>query len=348
MITRKVDLGDASPAGFTYQWVKELGEELDKLYVITWQKSSRGDLPKHIKIISLAANKFFKFFDLQFKLLKILPKINGVFCHQNPEYTILAAPLAKVFRKKVVSWYTHKTINWRRRLMEIFANKILTASELSFRRALFPEKVEITGHGIDTERFKNQKSKFKTSAQSSRFIILSIGRISLTKDYETLIEAVNILIKQNKRDNLTVQIIGGPVLKSDQKYFNKIKQLVDQKELAGFIQFIGLIPHSQIMPYYQKADLFVNLSQTGSVDKAVLEAMACETLVLTSNEAFRDILEERLLFEPKNPRDLAKKIVHLMDLSEAEREEISQRLRKEVVKNHNLNNLADKIIKSFE
>lgn len=348
MITRKVDLRDASPAGFTYQWIKKLGERLDELYVITWQRSNRGDLPERIKIISLAGNKFFKFFDSQFKLLKILPKINGVFCHQNPEYTILAAPLAKIFRKKVISWYTHKAVNWRRRLMEIFANKILTASELSLRRPLFPKKVEITGHGIDTEKFKSRDSKLKTVAQNSKFIILSIGRISPVKDYEILIQAIDILVKKNKRDNLRVQIIGGPVLKSDQRYFGKIRRLVSQKGLTGFVKFIGLIPHNQIIPYYQKANLFVNLSQTGSIDKAVLEAMACETLVLTSNEAFKGILEERLLFEPKNYQDLAKKIVNLMDLSEADRGEIGQRLRKEVVKNHNLNNLADKIIKSFE
>jgi len=101
MLTRKVDLEDASPAGFTYTWVKKIGEKLDKLYVITWQKSDRGNLPKNIEIISLPNSKFLKVFILQFKLLGILPKIDGIFCHQNPEYTILAAPLAKIFRKKI-------------------------------------------------------------------------------------------------------------------------------------------------------------------------------------------------------------------------------------------------------
>ncbi|MBU2472662.1 hypothetical protein KKE74_01355, partial [Patescibacteria group bacterium] len=62
MITRKVDEKDSSPAGFTYNWVKKIGQRLEKLYVITWQKSEqkseRGDLPKNIEIISLFGNKF--------------------------------------------------------------------------------------------------------------------------------------------------------------------------------------------------------------------------------------------------------------------------------------------------
>ena len=143
MVTRKVDENDSSPAGFTYNWVKKIGEKLEKLYVITWQKSDRGDLPNNIEIISLPDNKFFKVFVLQFELLKILPKVNGIFCHQNPEYTILSALMSKIFRKRITSWYTHGSINWRRHLLERLTNKIITVSDKSFRKPLFPKKVKI-------------------------------------------------------------------------------------------------------------------------------------------------------------------------------------------------------------
>ena len=92
MITRKVDKDDAQ-AGFTYGWVKKLGEKLEKLYVITWQKSNKGNLPENIEIISLFGSKFLKFFTLQFRALGVLSKVDLVFCHMNPEYTILVGPL---------------------------------------------------------------------------------------------------------------------------------------------------------------------------------------------------------------------------------------------------------------
>jgi len=334
MITRKVDEEDASPAGFTYTWVKKIGQKLDKLYVITWQKSNRGNLPEDIKVESLPRNRLLKIIVLQFKLLTILSKVDGIFCHQNPEYTILAAPLAKIFRKKIVSWYTHKAVNWKLYLVNLLTDKILTASEKSCRLKN-RKKIEVTGHGIDTSYFKPAIPN-NSRESLEKFKIVSIGRISPAKGYEILIEAVA------KIKNIEVEIIGGPVLKKDKEYFQNLKQL------AGNIRFLGSVPHSQILPYYQNCDLFINSSQTGSVDKAVLEAMACQRLVLTSNEAFKDILkDERLLFKPKNPQDLSEKIINLMNLSKEDRKEIGRRLRKKVVDNHNLDKLVKKILANF-
>ena len=350
MITRKVDLEDSSPAGFTYNWVKKLGEKLEELYVITWQKSDRGDLPKNIEIISLPNNKFFKIFVLQFRLLKILPKVDGVFCHQNPEYTILIGPLAKIFRKRIISWYTHKAVNWRRRLMELLADKILTASSLSFRKPFFPNKVEVTGHGIDINYFCKSPYKHK----DEKFHIISVGRISPIKNYETLIKAIDILVNEKNKNNIELIILGSAVLKSDNEYLRKIKKLSESENLIRgkyhYIEIVGRgIPYRDITTTYWNSDLMVNLSQTGSVDKAVLEAMACETLVLTSNEAFKDILkDERLMFKPRDYNDLADKIINLMNLSDEGKKKIGQSLRKAVVDNHNLDKLVGKILALYE
>ena len=342
MITRKVDLNDASPAAPTFHLVEKIGKNIERLYVVTWQESNRGDLPDNIKIVSLSGNKFFKMFVLQWHLLKILPKVDGLFCHQNPEYTILSAKLAKIFRKKIVTWYTHGTVNWKLRLVNLLTNKILTASEKSCRLKN-RKKIEITGHGIDLEYFNKGERK-----NDGKFKIISIGRISPAKNYETLIRAIEILVNENKMDNLDVQIIGGPSLKSDISYFDNLKQLVKQKDLEKYIKFFGPISHNQLLPYLQNCDLFANQSQTGSVDKAVLIAMACEVLILTSNEAFIDILgDERLIFKNKNSDDLAKKISILIKLSEQEKREIGERLRQEVNQNHNIDNLVDKIIYAF-
>lgn len=347
MITRKVDQQDASPAGFTYNWVKKIGQRLEKLYVITWQKSSQGDLPENIEIISLPKNKLLKIFIWPFKLLKFLARVDGVFCHQNPEYTILSAPWAIIFRKRIISWYTHKAVNCRRRLMELLADKILTASDKSFRQPLFAKKVEITGHGIDTDYFKKWPIRGK---DEGKFKIVSIGRISPVKDYETLIGAIEILVKERKIKDLAVEIIGEPVLESDWNYFLNFKESIKEKSLKNYIKtYEHGIAHSQILESYSYSDLMINLSQTGSIDKAVLEAMACQTLVLTSNEAFIDVLrDERLLFKPRDSRDLADKIIGLMNLPDEEKQNIGQRLRKEVVENHNLDKLVEKILSFYE
>jgi len=341
MITRKIDRKDASPAGFTYTWVKKIGEKLEKLYVITWQESDRGDLPNNIEIISLSGSKWLKIFSIQIKLWKILSKVDGIFCHQNPEYTILSAPLVKLFRKRVVSWHTHGSVNWKLKLVNLLTDKILTASESSCRLKN-RKKIEVVGHGIDIEKFSKFPEEYK-----GKFRIISVGRISPTKDLETLIKAISILKNKGITD-LEVQIIGGSVLKIDEKYFKALKEINKKEKLENQIKFLGLIPHNQILPYLQNCDLFINLSQTGSVDKAVLEAMACEVMVLTSNEAFHSIIGSSLMVKGNNIKDLAQKIKWVMDLLKEKRKQVGEHLRQEVVKNHNLDNLVKKIINQFK
>jgi len=341
MITRKVDWKDVSPAAFTYTWVKKIGEKLDKLYVITWQRSDGENLSKNIEIISLSGNKFLKIFILQFKLLKVLSRVDGVFCHQNPEYTILSAPLVKLFEKRIIAWYTHGSVNWKLKLVNLLANKIVTASEKSCRLKN-RKKIEVIGHGIDTEKF----SRILDNKDKEKFNIISAGRISPTKDLRLLIDAIDILIKKGIKD-VKLKIIGKAVLKRDHKYLNGLRELVKEKRLEKCISF-GEASYSVMPIKYSSADLMINLSQTGSIDKAVLEAMACETMILTSNEAFENILDKRLMFKPKDSQDLTDKIVNLINLSDEEKQKISQSLRNEVVNNHNLDKLVGKILALYK
>jgi glycosyltransferase involved in cell wall biosynthesis len=61
---------------------------------------------------------------------------------------------------------------------------------------------------------------------------------------------------------------------------------------------------------YETASLHVNVSDTGSMDKTVLEALACGCPVVTSNIAFFDLLKPvpaMLIAEP-TPESLADRI----------------------------------------
>ena len=129
--------------------------------------------------------------------------VDGLFCHQMPIYTILAGPVAKLYGKKVVSWYMHRSIEWKMKLMEKIANIILSASKESFR--LPSKKLIITGHGIDTDLFKIKNRKLESD---NLFNVVSVGRISPTKNYESMIEAVDILSGRGlKKIKLTLENI---------------------------------------------------------------------------------------------------------------------------------------------
>lgn len=359
MITRKVDRYDPL-AGFAYGWVKKFAENISELNVLCLEKGDVTELPQNVKIYSLGkeagAGRFQRFLKFQALALKLVPKVNGIFCHMNPEYTIAVAPYAKLFRKKIVSWYTHGTVSFKLKVMEKLANTILTASKESFR--LSSKKVVATGHGIDTAFFhppspgQETISKFYLAGRPpgnlATFKILTIGRISPTKDYESLIKAVDILVNDKKISGLHLNIIGGPGLPEHQVYLDTLKEMVEKMKLTVIVSFLGAISNIKTVGHYQDADLFVNLSGTGSVDKTVLEAMACGTLILTSNEAFLPIVGSDFMVEKNQPKKLAEKIEWVISLPENKKKEIKEKLRAEVVSHHDLNNLAKRIAEEFK
>ncbi len=356
MITRKVDKND-SHAGFTYGWVDKIARAVDELFVICLSKGETMGLPENVKIYSLGketgAGRLKRFIRFSLLALKLVPKVDGIFCHMNPEYTIAVWPAALLFRKKIVSWYTHKSVTWKTKLLVKMSDKILTASKESFRlldsegdpaeRGRLQYKVQITGHGIETDRFRPDEISQHTD---EKFKILTIGRISPSKDYESLIKGVNTLVDRGV-NTIFVQIIGGPAIDTDKQYFDSLKMMVKNMKLENYLEFVGPVPNNEIAPYLQQADLFVNLSQTGSVDKAVLEAMACGCLCLTSNVAFIKIVGEDFMVKENDPVHLAEKIKLVMDLPTEQKKEISERFRQIIIHQHNLDNLVKKIIACY-
>lgn len=345
MITRKVDKNDWL-AGFTYYWVKKIGEKVENLKVICLEKGDTSDLPQNIEIYSLGKeknnNRFARFFKFQKLAFKLVPEVDGIFCHMNPEYTIAIWPYAKIFGKKIVSWYTHGTVSWKTRLLVILANKILTASKESFR--INSNKVIITGHGINMDFFRPSEKK---DDGKKIFRIISVGRISPTKDYETLIKAMDFLVNKEKIKDIKTEIIGAPGLLIQENYFASLKKMVVEMNLGEFVKFLGALPPQEVVKCNQNADLFINLSGTGSIDKSVLEAMACGCLALTSNEAFFDILDKDFLVEKNQPEKLAEKIKRVINLSDQDKKAIADKFREKVFKGHNLDLLALKIIGQF-
>jgi glycosyltransferase involved in cell wall biosynthesis len=374
IITQKIDRND-DILGFFHRWVEEFAKKCESVIVICLEKGEYK-LPKNVKVLSLGkefqirnpkseirnpeggrqggpygAGKF-KIQNSKFKILERLKYLfrfykyiwqerknyDAVFVHMNPEYAVLGGLLWKLMGKKVGLWYVHKTVNLKLRVAAKLVDKIFTASAESCR--LKSDKIVITGHGIDIQKFEIRNPKFETNSKfkilNSKFRIISVGRIAPVKNLDILIKAAEIL--KNKGLNFEVKIAGAPVLESDKIYFNKLEELVKEKNLESEIKFIGPIPYKDIAEFYQQGNLFVNFSDTGSLDKAVLEAMASGLLILTSNEAFKDILAEKY-FTNKDPQQIAGKIIQL---SESDKDPA---LRDYVVKHHSLENLIEKIFK---
>ena len=97
----------------------------------------------------------------------------------------------------------------------------------------------------------------------------------------------------------------------------------------------------------QRAQVVVNVSATGSLDKAVLEAMACAVPVVTSNEAFVPLLapwREQLLAPPDDAEALARRIQDLLSLDQEERAALGMALRALVQREHSMQRLVANLL----
>jgi len=332
IVTQKVDPEDQL-LGFFIDWIKIFANKFESIIILCLVQG-RFSLPENVRVISLGKNRgeskacqLFNFYKYTWLLRK---DYNAVFVHMNPIWVVLGGFWWHRLSKKVFFWYTHKAVTIKLKLAEQFADVIFTASKESFR--LPSCKVIITGHGIDTNLFRPDPSRKKYDGITR---ILSVGRIAPVKNYETLVDAAKIL--DGRQFNFSVAIVGEPALKKDELYERRLKDKIKNLGLEKYFRFLGKIVNKDLAPYYQSQDIFVHLSKTGSVDKTLLEAMACGMKVVSCNDSARAFLSSDLIFDEDDPKELAEKIMEIL-VKEADPD-----LRECVLENHNLGRLINKI-----
>ncbi len=329
IVTQKVNKNDQI-LGFFHAWIVKFAEHFDLVTVICLEEGEH-ELPMNVKVLSLGkekrelrSNYIHKFYSYIWNERK---NYDVVFVHMNPIYVVLGGFIWKMLGKGITLWYTHRSVDWKLVVTEKLVDKIFTASKESFR--LVSGKVMVTGHGIDTDEF-SPKREFSGSKNA----ILSVGRISETKGQREMIEAIEIL--HNRGSNFSLQIIGDAVTSADFTYKKDLEECVAKRNLNSVVIFKGKVDPDVISEIYPTGEIFINLSNTGSLDKAVLEAMSSGLKILTSNEAFRDILSKENL-TTRDSDEIAQKIEILSRVS------VNPSLRDIVVKNHSLVSLIMKL-----
>jgi len=346
IITQKVDINDGV-LGFFHRWVEEFAKHCESIILICLYEGAHN-FPQNVRVLSLGKEEgesrskyIFKFYQYIWQERK---NYDTVFVHMNQLYVVLGGIIWRSLHKGIALWYTHKSVTTSLRIAERFADIIFTASPESFR--LPSRKLHVMGHGIDTARFADLALR---RGVGSLFRILTIGRISPVKDYETLIRAAEILHKEGLVFSLT--IVGGIADDRHEAYLMQIRKMITEKGLDALVTLAGEVPNSQIETYLLNADAFVNMSQTGSLDKAGLEAMAAGIPTITSNEAIAGVLGEKhknLVFVPQNPQNLAEVLKTVMNSSVQARNEIGGSLQSIVRENHDISKLIPNIIKELE
>ena len=194
----------------------------------------------------------------------------------------------------------------------------------------------VISNGVNDLYTKNPEPK--PSELKDKFIILSIGRLSMEKDHEILIKAIG---ESKYRDNIHLIIAGeGPLKRRLEKLASKLH--VDME--------INFYPRKELVKIINYSDLYVHPAEAEIEAIACLEAIKCGLVPVIANSkesATRYFaLDEKSLFKSHNSHDLASKIEYWIEHQE-EKQSYSERYLK-TGDRYNQKECMDKMEKMME
>ncbi len=329
IVTQAVDKNDPL-LGFFHAWILEFAKHTTQLTVFALRVGEH-ELPQNVTVVPLRGRKRNRVktgLRFLYELYVRRDAYDAVFVHMNPEYVLLGGPTWKVLGKKVSLWYTHKHVGFRLRLAEQFVDHLFTASKESLR--LNSKKVRVMGHGIAMPAIAH------VPGSSPAIRILTVGRISAAKKTQELLAALSVL--HARGISFTCSVVGAPATRADGEYYARLQERFRAEPFYTHVKWVGAVPHDTLPGVLSSADVFVNLSSTGSLDKAVLEALAAGVPAVTSNEAFKDMLSPVGLYvDSTNPQVIASMI------EKASKTDITE-LSHTVRKTHSLSELIPAIL----
>lgn len=345
-VTQVLDADDAI-LGFVVRWVQGLARAVERVRVLALEVGDTHGLGPTVDVREIGRRGTLGRYLRYRRFLTDAFDGEGfdtLLTHMVPRYSSAAAGIARRRGVGHFLWYTHKGVDARLRRAVGVVDKVFTASDESMRVAT-PKKV-VTGHGIDLEHFDAR------SAPEHPPRLLGVGRLTESKDALTTVEGLARLVAAGH--DVHLDWIGGVRGPGDREYLARVQHRVRELGLQPRVRLHGERPYPEVPADYRRATLLVSTSRTGSVDKVVLEAMACRRPVVTCNESFPPILAElgqdaaRLVFPAGDAGALAERAAALLERDQAWRDALGTRLRAIVARDHEVDGLMRRLVHEME
>jgi len=199
-------------------------------------------------------------------------------------------------------------------------------------------KVVFVKMGINTSRFK------PLNIERNKHEILYVGRITKIKGIEDIIQALPTVIKSIP--DTKFRIIGNI---HEKNHFYDLKNLVLNLHCEKNVEFVGPIPHDQLVQHYNSVSILVITSRSGEgLTNVINEAMACELPVIaTPVGSIPELIEDGkngFIIQPYQSKILAERIILLLKNKELQTK-IGKEARKTVENNGNTDSYIEELSK---
>ncbi|MFA6099427.1 MAG: glycosyltransferase family 4 protein [Patescibacteria group bacterium] len=322
-VTQVVDKQD-SVLGFVVRWLEEFVAQGVKLTVFV-RVLKKEDLLPNVRGIEMGQPKIRRILKLWYYSIKYRRDYDVVLVHMTPEILVLGWPVWFILRKKVFLWYMHRSVTWWLKVALWMSRKTFTGSDLSLRVDT-PKKI-VVGHGIDTEQFKPLDVQRKPE-------VLWVSRIQPRKRLEDSLNFLSEFQRQNPDAPWSMRVIGSA--QGQENYLADMRREAERLGMADRIKFEGPMEHNALPDVFAQAAAFISTSQTGSLDKVVLESLACGTPVLAKGEEYAGLAGVTRTSDARAFRLLAEQISN---------PQVNMEARGGIVRDHDLSRLIGVLVK---
>jgi glycosyltransferase involved in cell wall biosynthesis len=308
------EMDDDSPVlAWQARVARELAGQVEKVVVLTERIGRRGGAPNMVvelfgrlplglpRRLGLPA-----LYNFRVARLCRDHRIDVCFIHMASDWAYYLYPALRLRNIPILLWYAHGTVSRRLRLAHACATRVVTSTPEGFR--IHSNKVRVIGQGVDADLFQPPAAPLASSGE-----IVTVGRVSRRKRIDLLLDVMDSLRRAGSAPPLTLRVIGPLLTADDRVYQQALDAQIERLGLREQVAFTGHVPLEQLPAVYQTAWLHLSVSKTGSLDKTVLEALACGCPVLTSNEAFRELLAgyPEFVIGDERPEAIAEQILAL-------------------------------------
>ena len=278
------------------------------------------DLGMEIKYFKTpGGNLFKKIFLALISIIQILAWIAGskadIIHSQSPYMTFLPWLLRKKYVTTVHNVQLVKNIKYKN------PTALIAISEESRDYAIThlgakPDSISIVCHGVSKRYARHlsalEKSKLRNSLDISedKTIIGFVGRITVEKGLDILIEAVDQHLPSKWKEKVQLVFLGDFYSDDDEKFLRQ------EIEASGISDRIRMVSFRDPLPFYNIFDIFVLPSKSEAFGLVCVEAMLCGCCTIRTNtNGALDQIEhgvDGFIFENGDARALAGIILQLM------------------------------------
>lgn len=337
---------EADPVlGFAAGWIRELAARCETVDVITMYRGEY-QLPPNVRVFSAGRERglgkpqrLARFYRHLLRLLRER-RYDACFAHMAPLFAGLAGPLLSARGIPTTLWYTHRARSAQLRWGLAMSRRAVSADETSFPYRT--DKLRVIGHGIDCDFYAPADDRAVTDAEP---LVVQVARLAAVKHQATTIAAVAEI-------EARLALIGGVQAGYPRGYEQGLRELIGRLGVEDRCQLLGDRPAADVLEWYRRATAAVNMSPVGLFDKAALESMACGVPTLVCNPAYAPLLGEHAPLLLTGGLDdvagLRERLARLLALPAEERAVIGAALRANVLREHSLPVMIERLVAVLE